>query len=197
MSREDEARWADRLITGDPSAFRAFVEAHQRKVYGLAYEMTRNHADAEDISQVSFMKVHKSIGTIKKGSGLNSWLYRIVYNTTLDHIRKRPFYPREAGPSLGGEALFDGPPDPGAGPEKAAEASALRRRIDEALARISERERAVFILRHYHDLKVREIAKTLGISLGSAKSYLFRSLRKLQEQLSEAETPPVRGGSRE
>ncbi len=189
MSRQDEARWADRLISGDPSAFRDFVEAHQRKVYGLAYEMTRNHADAEDISQVSFMKVHKSIETIKSGRGLNAWLYRIVYNTAIDHIRKRPFFPREAEPSLAAEPLYDGPPDPGAGPEQAAEDSCLRRRIDEALAKVSERERAAFILRHYHDLKLKEIAEALGISLGSAKSYLFRSLRKLQKELADSELP--------
>lgn len=187
MNRQDEARWADRLTSGDPSAFRDFVEAHQRKVYGLAYEMTRNHADAEDISQVSFMKVHQSAGTIRRGGGLNSWLYRIVYNTTIDHLRKRPFFPREAEPALAAEPSYDGPPDPGAGPEQAAEASCLRRRIDDALAGVSERERAVFILRHYHDLKLKEIAQTLGISLGSAKSYLFRSLRKLQEELADAD----------
>lgn len=185
MSREDEALWAERLVSGDPSAFRDFVEAHQRKVYGLAYEMTRNHADAEDISQISFMKVHKSIGTIRRGRGLNSWLYRIVYNTAIDHIRRRPFYPREAVPSLAAEPFFDGPPDPGAGPEEAAEASGLRRRLDEALSKVSERERATFILRHYHDLKVKEIARTLGISLGTAKSYLFRSMRKLQKELAD------------
>jgi RNA polymerase sigma-70 factor (ECF subfamily) len=188
MSREEEARWADRLIAGDPSAFRDFVEAYKRKVYGLAYEMTRNHDDAEDISQVSFMKVHRSIGTLKPGLGLNAWLYRIVYNTALDHIRKRPFYPREALPSLASEPHFDGPRDPAPGPEKAAEAACLRRRIDEALTKVTERERAAFILRHYHDLKVKEIAQTLGVSLGTAKCYLFRSLRKLQKELADAET---------
>ena len=187
MSRKDEARWADRLIAGDPSAFRDFVEAHKRKVYGLAYEMTRNHADAEDISQVSFMKIHRSIGTIKPGRGLNTWLYRIVYNTAIDHIRKKSFYPREVLPSLASEPLFDGPPDPAAGPEKAAEAACLRRRIDEALTKVSERERAVFILRHYHDLKLKEIAQSLGVTLGTAKSYLFRSLRKLKNELADAE----------
>lgn len=188
MSREEEARWADRLIAGDPSAFRDFVEAYKKKVYGLAYEMTRNHDDAEDISQVSFMKVHRSIGTLKPGLGLNAWLYRIVYNTALDHIRKRPFYPREALPSLASEPHFDGPRDPAPGPEKAAEAACLRRRIDEALTKVTERERAAFILRHYHDLKVKEIAQTLGVSLGTVKCYLFRSLRKLQKELADAET---------
>src|SRR5512135_1269851 len=55
MSREDEARLADRLIAGDPSAFRELVEAYKRKVYGLAYEITRNHAHAEDAPQVAVM----------------------------------------------------------------------------------------------------------------------------------------------
>ncbi|MGZ5454721.1 MAG: RNA polymerase sigma factor [Candidatus Aminicenantales bacterium] len=72
MSREEEARWADRLIAGDSSAFRELVEAYQRKVYGLAFEMTRNHADAEDISQITFMKIHKAIGTLKPGYGLST-----------------------------------------------------------------------------------------------------------------------------
>jgi RNA polymerase sigma-70 factor (ECF subfamily) len=193
MSRGDEARWADRLIAGDPSAFRDFVEAYKRKVYGLAYEMTRNHSDAEDISQVAFIKVHRAIGTLRPGHGLNTWLYQIVYNTAIDHIRKRSFYPQEALSSLAPEPHSDGPPDPAAGPERAAEAACLRRRIDEALTKVSERERAVFILRHYHDLKLKEIAKSLGVTLGTAKSYLFRSLRKIQKELTEAEACPEQG----
>jgi RNA polymerase sigma-70 factor (ECF subfamily) len=187
MSPRDEARWADRLVSGDPSAFRDFVEAYKNKVYGLAYEMTRNHADAEDVSQVAFMKVHRAVGTIRPGGGLNSWLYQIVYNTAIDHIRKRSFFPQEGLTSLAPNAPVEGPPDPAPGPEEAAEAACLRRRIDEALTKVSERERAVFILRHYHDLKLKDIAATLGITLGAAKSYLFRSLRKLQKELGDAE----------
>jgi RNA polymerase sigma-70 factor (ECF subfamily) len=187
MSREDEGRLADRLIAGDPSAFRDLMEAYKRKVYGLAYEMTQNHADAEDVSQVAFMKVHRSIGTLKPGRGLNAWLYQIVYRTAIDHIRKRSFYPKDALPSPPRAAFFSEPPDPTAGPEKSAEVACLRKRIDEALAKVSSRERAAIILRHYHDLKLREIAQTLGVSLGSAKSYLFRALRKLQKELDGAE----------
>jgi DNA-directed RNA polymerase specialized sigma24 family protein len=69
----------------------------------------------------------------------------------------------------------------------------LRARIDDALAGFSERERAVFVLRHYHDLKIREIAQTLGITLGSVKSYLFRSIQKLQKALGDAEPCPDDG----
>jgi RNA polymerase sigma-70 factor (ECF subfamily) len=196
MSLKDEARLADRLIAGEPSAFRELVETYKRKVYGLAFEMTRNHADAEDISQISFMKIHRSAGLIQPGRGLSTWIYRIVYNTALDHIRKRQSSPREALPSnVSGQPVFD-PPDPGAGPEKAAEDVCLRRRIDEALSKVSERERTVFILRHYHDLKVREIAESLGVSLGAVKSYLFRSMRRLQKELADIE-PCLDKGDRE
>jgi len=187
MNREEEARWADRLIAGDPSAFRELVEAYKRKVYGLAFEMTRNHADAEDVSQITFMKIHKAIGMIKPGHGLSTWIYQITHNAALDHLRKRPFYPKEAAISPVPVQPFDEPSDPAPGPEREVEAACLRRRIDAALAKFSERERAVFILRHYHDLKVKEIAQTLGVSLGSVKSYLFRSIQKLQKELDDAE----------
>ena len=193
MSHEDEARLADRLIAGDPSAFRELVEAFKRKVYGLAFEMTRNHADAEDISQITFMKIHKAIGTLKPGYGLSTWIYQIAHNSAIDHLRKKPFFPKEALPSPASERLLDGPPDSAPGPEKAAESASLRGRIDEALAGFSERERAVFVLRHYHDLKIREIAQTLGITLGSVKSYLFRSIQKLQKALGDAEPSPGDG----
>ena len=88
-----------RLREGDPDAFRQLVEAYKRKFYGLAYQYTRNHADAEDVSQTAFIKVFRSIGTFKTGSSLNAWLYRVVVNTAIDHIRKRPFYP-ELRPGL-------------------------------------------------------------------------------------------------
>lgn len=193
MSREDEARMADRLIAGDPSAFRDLVTAYQRKVYGLAYEMTRNHADAEDISQVTFMKIHRSIGTFKPGLGLRTWVYQIAHNSAIDHLRKKSFFPAEARPSLSSGSGFDDPADPSAGPEQEAETAGLRRRIDQALAGFSEREKAVFILRHYHDLKLKEIAEALHVSLGTAKSYLFRSLRKLQKTLDDFGPLPDKG----
>ncbi len=191
MSREVEARLADRLIAGDPSAFRDLVTAYQRKVYGLAYQITRNHTDAEDVSQVAFMKIHKALGTLKPGLGLSTWIYQITRNAALDHLRARSAHPRGPAP---GQASAE-PVDPAPGPEASAETACLRSRIDEALAGFSERERTVFVLRHDHDLKVREIARTLGISLGTVKSYLFRSIQKLQKEL-EAGPCPEKGERR-
>jgi len=170
-----------RLLAGDPEAFRELVEAYKRKFYGLAFQYTRNHADAEDVSQIAFIKVFRSIGTFRKGSNLNAWLYRVVVNTAIDHIRKRPFFPQEYPRPEAVETSF-GPPDPA----RAAEAALLRKKLDAALDRISERERTAFILRFDHGLNLREIAEVLDVSVGSVKSYLFRSGRKLRRELSEA-----------
>jgi RNA polymerase sigma-70 factor (ECF subfamily) len=168
----------DRLAAGDRDAFRELVEAYQTRFYGLAYEFTRNHDDAQDVSQVAFMKVFRSIKSFKKGSSLNSWLYRIVVNAAIDHIRRRHFFPA----AFPGEA----PPEtsgPAEDPARKAEAAMLRQKVDCALESLSEREKAAFLLRHDHGLDLKEIAEVLGISLGSVKSYLFRSVRKIQKEI--------------
>ena len=193
MSREDEARLAERLAAGDPSAFRELVEAYKRKVYGLAFEMTRNHADAEDVSQVAFMKIFNARETLPPGCGLSTWIYQVVHNAALDLIRKRSSHPITSLTTFDSASPAAEPVEPGAGPEDAAETAGLRRRIDGILAGFSAREREAFVLRHYHDLKVREIALAMGISLGAVKSYLFRSLRKLQEELGRGESPARKG----
>jgi RNA polymerase sigma-70 factor (ECF subfamily) len=168
----------DRLAAGEEAAFRELVEAYKRKFYGLAYEFTRNHADAEDVSQTAFLKVFRSIGTFKKGANLNSWLYRIVVNASIDHIRKRTFFPA----ALTGQMPLEtaGPADD---PARQTEAALLRERVERALESVSEREKAAFLLRHDHGLDLKEIAEVLGVSLGSVKSYLFRSVRKIQKEI--------------
>ena len=171
----------DRLAAGEPAAFRDLVEAYKRKFYGLAFEYTRNHADAEDVSQQAFIKVFRSIGSFQKGASLSSWLYRIVVNTAIDHLRRRPMFP--AG--FAEEELQAAPPS-GADPARAVEASDLRRSIDAALGTVSERERAAFLLRHDHGLSLREIADALGVSVGAVKSFLFRSGRKLRRELDRS-----------
>jgi len=186
MNEENDRVLVERLIRGDRTAFREFVETYKKKVYGLAFQMTRNHADAEDVSQEVFMKVYRSIGTFQRDARLSSWLYRIAVNTVIDHARKKPFFPADFRESPAGAAIAGGGPEPvtlSAGPEQEAEASLLRLKIERALDRVSEREKKVFLLRHYNDLNLKEIAEVLGISEGSVKSYLFRVIKKLQKEL--------------
>jgi len=182
----DENALIEGMTRGDPRAFREFVERYKKKVYYLALDMAGNPVDAEDISQEVFLKVYRSFSTFRKGAKIGSWLYRVTYNASIDHLRKRGAAPEpvEDGVLESRSQVDSGlpgtvPSDPAA----AAESSQLRDRIDRALEKVSPQEKAVFMLRHYDDLMLKDIAESLGLSIGSVKSYLFRAVRKLQKEL--------------
>ena len=183
----DEARLIDGLARGDLGAFREFVEAYKKKVYFLALDMVGNAADAEDVSQEVFLKVHRSFGTFNKDAKLSSWLYRVAYNACIDHMRRRDLAPEPVADDVldspaRSEAVLSSAAAP-ADPGRAVEAAQLQARIARALDRVSPQEKAVFLLRHYDELRLKEIAETLHLSVGSVKSYLFRAVRKLQKEL--------------
>ncbi|MBN1272422.1 MAG: sigma-70 family RNA polymerase sigma factor [Candidatus Aminicenantes bacterium] len=188
----DEQTLIDGLHNGEEAAFRELVEKYKKKIYYLAYDFTRNHHDAEDISQVVFMKVYRSMRTFKRNARLSSWLHRIAVNASIDHIRKKSeasdsmdeenFKELPAEYSLGGERYEENP-------EKSAEVRMIEARIEKALEKISNRERIVFYLRHYNNLNLQDIAETLGLSLGAVKSFLFRAVRKLRKELSAYQNP--------
>jgi len=186
MDPMDENALIEGMTRGDPRAFRELVERYKKKVYYLALDMAGNPVDAEDISQEVFLKVYRSFSTFRKGAKIGSWLYRVTYNASIDHLRKRGAAPEPVEDSVlesrsQAESGLPGtvPSDPAA----AAESSQLRDRIDRALDKVSPQEKAVFMLRHYDDLMLKDIAESLGLSIGSVKSYLFRAVRKLQKEL--------------
>ena len=189
----EEKELIDRLSKGDMAAFRELVETYKKKMYYFALDMVGDPADAEDISQEVFLKAFRSFQTFKRDAKLSSWLYRIAYNASIDHLRRRSLAPQAVedtvlDASAGG--FSDSPPSQN--PAQAAENSLLQSRIERALEKVSSQERAVFLLRHYNDFKLDEIAQTLQISIGSVKSYLFRCIRKLQKELAIPQNPAPR-----
>ncbi|MFZ2053378.1 MAG: RNA polymerase sigma factor [Candidatus Aminicenantales bacterium] len=189
----EEKELIDRLSRGDMAAFRELVETYKKKMYYFALDMVGDPADAEDVSQEVFLKAFRSFKTFKHDAKLSSWLYRIAYNASIDHLRRRSLAPQAAEDTVL-DASSGGFSDssPSQNPAKAAENSLLRARIEKALEKVSSQERAVFLLRHYNDLMLNEIAETMQISIGSVKSYLFRCIRKLQKELEIPQTPSSR-----
>ncbi len=167
--------------------FDRVVQLHQRKIYFLALDLTGNHHDAEDLAQEVFFKAYKSLTRFRGEAGLGTWLYRITVNTNIDRQRKRSEAAMKRQRSWDDE---DNPlpplpdPNPDRNPEKSAEAGTIQRHIDQALNCLSPRQRTVFVLRHYQDLKLREIAALLSISEGTVKTTLFRAIRRLQQELA-------------
>jgi len=182
----DERSLIEGMARGDRAAFRDFVEQYKKKVYYLALDMAGNPVDAEDISQEVFLKVFRSFATFRKDAKLGSWLYRVTYNASIDHLRRKKFVPEPVGDDvLESRSQEDAglPPRGAMDPALAAESSLLQARISKALEKVSPQEKAVFLLRHYDDLMLKDIASSLGLSIGSVKSYLFRAVRKLQKEL--------------
>jgi len=189
MDLMDESAIIEGMARGDQRAFRELVERYKKKVYYLALDMAGNPVDAEDISQEVFLKVHRSFSTFRRGAKLGSWLYRVTYNAAIDHLRSKSAAPEPMADEVlesrsrdgNGLPYGGGAPDPAA----AAEERELQARIAKALEKVSPQEKAVFLLRHNEDLMLKDIAGTLGLSIGSVKSYLFRAVRKLQKELRE------------
>jgi len=181
----EEKELVERLSTGDPVAFRELVEAYKKRIYFFALDLVGNPGDAEDISQEVFLKAFRGFRTFKRDAKLGSWLYRIAYNTSIDHLRRRTLTPETVEDTVldsGNNGFSETPCSPD--PVRTAEMRLLGVRVEKALQKVSERERTVFLLRHYNELTLDEIAATMQISIGSVKSYLFRCLHKLRKEFS-------------
>lgn len=167
--------------------FDRVIDLHQRRIYRLALDLTGNHHDAEDLAQQTFLKAYQGLNGFRGESRLGSWLHRIAVNTHIDCQRGLSEAARRTQQSWDDEDAFVSSAAerrPAGNPKKRAEAATIQRHIARALHGLSPRERAVFVLRHYQQLKLREIASVLDVSEGTVKSLLFRAIRRLREELS-------------
>jgi len=186
----DETAVIQAVQRGDPDAFERLVRAYDQSVLRLAMNLLRSPEDARDVYQEAFLRVYRNIHTFRFDCSFHTWLYRIVTNICLDHLRKRKVRREEA--SVVDTA--DGPVDrmdsfeqEGAhgDPERRLWNSQLSSRIQAALADLTPRERMVFELRHYQGLRLRAIGDMLGTSEEAAKNCLFRATQKMRAVLGD------------
>src|SRR5256714_8508068 len=172
---------------GDAQAFRALVERYQRRVYQLALGMVKDADEAMDITQETFVRVHRYLPSFKGDSSFFTWTYRIATNLCLDAARKRGLRNRVAMDEQDAEieARMDPPSAALAGPQRAALNAELKVKIEEALATLSENHRAILLLREVEGLSYEELAHALGIRKGTVMSRLFHARLKMQRKLRE------------
>ena len=183
----EEQELINRLREGDRSAFRKIMETHQEKIYYLALNMAGNHQDAEDLSQEVFIKAYHSLKKFRGDARISSWLYRIAVNTCIDKLRKKkekPVYISDEQKKMDRDSIRLVGDNPGGNPESRLESGMIQNNINAALQKLSPRERSVFVLRHYDELQIKEIADVLNLSTGTIKSLIFRAIRKLQKELA-------------
>jgi RNA polymerase sigma-70 factor, ECF subfamily len=184
MDATEAAAVLARARQGDSDAFRALVEQHSRSVFRLAFRMTGNEQDAEDVVQESFLRAYRQLGRFESRANFGTWLYRIVSNCSVDLMRsKQARHDQVRGDSLD-ESAMELPAADVPGPERMAQSAEIESRVQRALRELSPLERAAFTLRHYEGRSIDEISATLGLGTSAAKHSVFRAVKKLRLALA-------------
>jgi len=189
MAKTQEEVMIARIRKGDRQAFDRFVIQYQGRVYYTALRMLHSHEDALDVSQDVFIKVWRNANTLKKGVKVYSWLYRITVNTCLDRIRWRK---RHQTQPLSDQAVITIPEwRYETSPREKLREVMWEQRVRQALEQLPPRQKTVFVLRHYQNLKLREIAEILDKPLGTVKATLHHALLRLRDLLPKDDLLPL------
>lgn len=185
MDATETATVLVRARQGDAEAFRELVERHSRGAFRLAYRITGNEHDAEDVVQESFLRAYRQLGRFESRANFGTWLYHIVSNCSIDLIRTRRV---RGGQGIGLEDVTNEPTADQPDPERLAGSAQIEQRVAAALAELSPMERAAFTLRHYEGRSIAEIEGILGLKTSAAKHGVFRAVKKLRAALAPLRT---------
>jgi RNA polymerase sigma-70 factor (ECF subfamily) len=169
---------------GDADAYRVLVERHSRTLFRMAFRMTGNEQDAEDVVQESFLRAYRQLGKFDERASFGTWLYRIAMNCSLDLVRskkRRGEHTAPADPEMDDPVLALPAPDPT--PDRMAMSGPVRDRVAEAMNELSASERTAFVLRHFEGMCIEDVSRVLGCQPGAAKHSVFRAVQKLRRAL--------------
>ncbi len=181
---EREARLIRQAQGGSTIAFSKLVALHDRRVLQLAGQLLNDQRDAEDVYQDVFINVYRKLSSFRFESAFSTWLYRIVVNHCINFRKRRTrrdtheyrvIETEDDAPAQFQTASLD--------PERELINRELGEQINAGIAALSEKQRAVFVLRHFHGHKLQDIAKILDTAEGTVKNYLFRATQHLQKRL--------------
>ena len=183
---DDDTATVARARAGDADAFRRLVERHSRDVFRLAFRMTRNEHDAEDVVQEAFLRAYRSLERFEERAHFGSWIYRIAANCAYDSLRARERRQQLAEPVVR-EDGSDGPaaemPSDDPAPDRLVFGGEVRTRLTQAMKRMSVLERSAFTLRHFEGMSIDEIGRALDLDASAAKQSVFRAVKKVREAL--------------
>jgi RNA polymerase sigma-70 factor (ECF subfamily) len=193
LSELEDSALVARAQAGERAAFDALVRRYDRDILRLIVRIVHSQELASDLYQEAFLRIYRNLHRFRLESSFYTWIYRIVTNVCLDHLRRRRSRPEDQAPAI--EALdtnrtqpvdfFDNQQDAEANPEQRLLGQEIGERINDALKQLSPRERVIFEMKHYQGLKLRAIGEALGTSEETVKNSLFRATQKLRLQLQE------------
>ena len=174
------------FVHGDPAAFPALVRRNQDMIFKLAYRYLSDHAEAEDVAQEVFLKVHGAVGAYQPTAKFGTWVYRITVNLCLNRLRANRLR-RSVSLESGGEGE-EFSVDPAAPAGEAAsgrlEREEFERKVREAMADLPDSQRTAVLLRRFDELSYEEIAEVMDTSIPAVKSLLARARQSLKSRLT-------------
>ena len=165
-----------RAKAGDGDAFRVLVDRHSRSVFRLAYRLTGNEQDAEDVVQETFLRAYKQLRNFESRASFGTWLYRIAANYSLDLVRARKRHAENT------EVMPIVPSD-SPGPDRLLVSGLIQKCVAATLDDLTRQERTAFVLRHFEGQSIAEIGAALGLSATATKHSVFRAVQKLRRAL--------------
>lgn len=183
MDYKGDIYYIEQVLEGKTNAFSYIVDQHKNKAFNLAFRICGNNEEAEELAQDSFLKAYRALRSFKMKSSFATWFYRIVYNTTISHVRLKrkgvlslEDFPADATDFIGTNTN-----------EEEAEKEYRNSLVNFALQKISEEERGLISLYYYEEMSTDEISDVTGISKSNIKVKLFRARQKMQEIIEKAE----------
>lgn len=169
---------------GKREAFTELMRRYQQRVYWVARRIVGSHDDADDVAQETFVKAYLGLGDFRGDSSFFTWLYRIAVNLSLNVVRKQQLisYLRDS-------PIISSFLPASENPYKDAELKDLESRLHQAVAKLPEKQRAVFVMRYFDEMSYEEISEVLKTSVGGLKANYFHALRKVQEFLKDEIAP--------
>jgi RNA polymerase sigma-70 factor, ECF subfamily len=181
-----DAAAVERTLAGERDAYRVLVERHSAYVYRVAYRMTGNSHDAEEVVQEAFLRGYQKLQQFAGNANFGTWVYRIAANYAIDRLRqKKNEDARREVPSRAAEGESESDPleklkDPAPSPERLAGNAQLAQKMQEALETLTPAERTAIVMRHWDGSGIEEIAAVLKSNSSAAKNTVFRAVQKLR-----------------
>lgn len=180
FDRLDVNSLVERVKNDDREAFMTITRIYQRKVFGLAYSYFRNKDDALDVVQETFLRFYQKAHLFKKGKNFQNWLLQITKNICIDYCRKYQSKKNE----WSREETIENLCLPSSNHDHDHSSSDLKEILSQCLKKLSEKQRMIFLMKHYNQLQYNEIAQILNIATGTVKSLHYKAVRNLRTLMS-------------
>ena len=186
-----DAAAVQQALSGDRDAFRVLVDRHSRSIFRLAFRMTGNEHDAEEVVQETFLRAYRRLSKFESRSNFGTWLYRIGINCSLDYRRSRQRHEERRAPDdAEGNPAVQRLASEAPAPDRMVFSGELGATVQRAMGELTEVERSAFVLRHFEGFSIEEIGEALGLRASATKNSIFRAVQKLRRALEPMVSQP-------